>query len=369
MVTLLVLAHVLAQDSGQGPFPGRYMEAPEASKPIRQQQFNQIAGYLERLRQRAGEIRGRTLNPDYSSPEAYAKSVEPLRATIRERIGYPPPLVKTDAPPRYEHVADDAYATLYRMYYEVLEGVELYAILSVPKGLTRPAPLLICQHGGGGSPEVIAPMWGDLGDGTANYGWMVQRALKEGYVTWSPALIFRRAGTEALEGPDRVPMDKQLRNVGTSILAIELYKIVRGLDEVLKRPEVDPDRVGMMGLSYGGLYTQFAAALDPRIDVAVSSCFFNDRLLYSWDDWSFFNYLNEFTDPEVCALICPRPLMIEVGVKDELFTVEGARSQVEATRKHWDRLGVPDRFAYVEFDGGHEFWGEQAYAFVGRYLK
>src|SRR5690606_17917431 len=103
-----------------------------------------------------------------------------------------------------------------------------------------------------------------------------------------PGLIFRIGGNEEIKGPDRQDLDKMLRNVGTSILAVELYKLQRGLDAVLERPEVDPERVGMMGLSYGGLYTQYATALDPRIRVGVSSCFFNDRKLYSRDDWSFF---------------------------------------------------------------------------------
>jgi hypothetical protein len=125
----------------------------------------------------------------------------------------------------------------------------------------------------------------------------------------------------------------------------------------------------MIGLSYGGLYTQYTAALDTRIRAAVSSCFFNSRWLYPKEDWNFFNILNEFADPEVCALICPRALWIEVGSKDELFGVEGARVEASRTRHHWEKLGLAERFVYREFDGGYEFNGEGAYEFLCRYLN
>ena len=369
MLTVTTLLLMVAQADEADPFPERHGEDFADSHGIRQEQFTQIDHYLQGLEAESSSKRQAFFQPDYKGPKAYERSLVRYREALCARIGYPPPLPKTDAEPRYELVAEDGYATIYRMWCEVLEGVEVYGILSIPKGLTAPAPLLICQHGGGGCPEVIHPFTGGTDQGTFNYGWMVQRALKEGYVTWAPALIFRRAGTEEIEGPARVPMDMRLRYVGTSILAVELWKIARGLDKVLERPDVDASRVGMMGLSYGGLYTLYAAALDTRIDVAVSSCFFSDRVRYAWADWSFHNYFNEFTDPEICGLICPRPLMIEVGDKDELFDVEAARATAPKAAVHWEKLGLSDRFVYTEFDGGHEFKGETAFEFAAKYLK
>ena len=78
------------------------------------------------------------------------------------------------------------------------------------------------------------------------------------------------------------------------------------------REDIDGDRIGMIGLSYGGFYTLFAAALDVRIGAAVSSCFFNNRKMYDFVDWVWFNAANQFMDAEVGALVCPRPLYVEV---------------------------------------------------------
>ena len=48
--------------------------------------------------------------------------------------------------------------------------------------------------------------------------------------------------------------DERLRLIGTSLTAVEIAKISRSLDFILTRPEVDPARVAMVGLSYGGYY-------------------------------------------------------------------------------------------------------------------
>ncbi|MDZ4860440.1 MAG: dienelactone hydrolase family protein [Candidatus Hydrogenedentes bacterium] len=349
------------------PYAQRYTEPVEKSHANRQTGFTQIHGYIQELHDLSPAVRDESFKPDYSSLHAYAISTIALRDRVRKSIGFPPPLIRRAAPARWEHVADDPSAQIYRLWIEVLEGVDAYAIVSFPRGIEKPAPLMICQHGGGGNPELVHGML--EGAGTGNYGWMTQRALAEGYVTLEPALIFPFGGKEAIEGPDRRTMDEQLQNLGTSILAVELWKIFRLTDAVLQRPEVDRDKIGMMGLSYGGLYTLYAAALDPRIDAAVSSCFFNERRRYSWQDWSFFNYMNTFNDAEICALISPRPLLIEVGDADTLFAIEGARAEAGRARRHWDGLGKPENFVLDVFPGGHEFKGNMAYAFMQTHLK
>jgi dienelactone hydrolase len=365
MLLSILLAVVVT--GGHDPYPGRYREPIEASRPIRQRQFDEINAYTKRMERTAPAKRDDFFTPDFSDAEAFQRSTIPLRATVRERLGFPPPLIRRGTTPQWKHVADDAYASLFRLHYEVLEGVEAYGILCVPHGLTEKAPLLVCQHGGGGNPELIYPMMPE--GGTGNYGWMVQRALQEGYVTYSPAMIFPYGGKEEIHGPNRRQLDERLRYLGTSIIAVELWKIFRGIDAAGQRPEVDRTRIGMMGLSYGGQYTLYAAALDTRIQVAVSSCYFNERMRYAWSDWSFFNFFNECNDAELCALICPRPLLIEVGEHDQLFAVEGAKAEAKRAKRYWNELGMGNRFVFDAFSGEHEFNGGKAYDFIRPYLR
>ena len=137
------------------------------------------------------------------------------------------------------------------------------------------------------------------------------------------------------EAPDTDPEsveDDRLRLVGTSLTAVEIAKITRSLDVLLKRPEVDPKRVGMVGLSYGGYYTLVTMALEPRIRAGVSSCYFGvQEGRYAQDELSVpgdFRFPDRFTllnDPEVAALICPRPLEIQAGSRDNASHRETGR--------------------------------------------
>lgn len=362
-----ILLFIAASARADDPFPGRYTEPAGTSHPNRQEGFDQVSGYVERLHVLAPGKRDAAFEPDFSNGPAYVLSTRDLRATVCKRIGFPPLLAKHFTKPRWENIADDPYATIYRVWLEVVDGVDAYALVSIPHGLKGPAPLLVCQHGGGGNPELVHGIL--EGVGTGNYGWMTLRALREGYVTLEPALLFPYGGKEDIKGQTRQQLDQQLQYLGTSILALELYKIFRLIDAACARAEVDRSRIGMAGLSYGGLYTIYAAALDTRIDVAVSSCFFNERRRYLWQDWSFFNFMNEFNDAELCALICPRPFMIEVGDADTLFAVEGAKAEALRAKRYWDGLELSDRFRFEVFAGGHEFKGDEAYTFVGKYLK
>jgi hypothetical protein len=125
----------------------------------------------------------------------------------------------------------------------------------------------------------------------------------------------------------------------------------------------------MLGLSYGGFYTLFLTAADPRIKVAASSCFFNDRLEYAWLDWTWFDSANKILDGEICQLICPRPLYVEVALSDQIFNPEGARRTAVQVREAYTRLGVEERFVFSTFEGEHELSKDEAIIdFICQYL-
>ena len=153
---------------------------------------------------------------------------------------------------------------------------------------------------------------------------------------------------------DRIRIDNRLKHVGSSVAAVEIHKIQAALDYSSTREDIAADKVGMIGLSYGGFFTLFAAAADTRIKAAYSSCFINDRFVYDWPDFTWFNAGNAMPDAEVCGLVCPRPLHLEVGVRDELFLYEHARRPLEQVQALYESLNVKDRLSVAAFDGTHE---------------
>src|SRR6185295_4735498 len=48
-----------------------------------------------------------------------------------------------------------------------------------------------------------------------------------------------------------------------------VWDVMRLIDYLVSRDDVDPNRIGLIGFSKGGMETYLAAAVDPRIAVAV----------------------------------------------------------------------------------------------------
>ena len=233
-------------------------------------------------------------------------------------------------------------------------------------GKTVRAPLIISMHGGGGSPEVA------LFHGGANYHDMVRGGVKRGYVVFAPQHLFSAPGYPRNV---RGQIDDRLRLVGTSLTAVEIAKITRSLDVLLKRPEVDATRVGMVGLSYGGYYALVTPAVDHRIKVSVSSCYYGvQEGRYERDELSVpgdFRFKDRFTlfrDSDLVALICPRALEIQAGSRDDADHRDPGKLLAPISAGYYEKLGLPDRFRHLVFEGSHEFHDESAWEFVKKHL-
>ena len=248
---------------------------------------------------------------------------------------------------RQEFVAEDELGRLFRVWIRALPEVEAYGLLFIPNS-SGSFPLVISQHGGGGTPELCSNLFQP-----ANYNDMSRRVLRRNCAVFAPQLPMWREDF----GPpiERERMDRQLKQLGGSTAALNIHLIRRSLDALSIREDIDESRIGMMGLSWGAFYTLVTTAIDTRIKVALSSCFFNNRYKYDLAPAVWFDAANLFLDAEIACLICPRPLYIEVGRRDDLFTVETARPEAERVSAMYKELGIDSRFRYHEHEGGHEF--------------
>ncbi len=287
------------------------------------------------------------------------------RLVLRKRVGYPPPQMKASGGMRLEKSGEDAVAVYYRSYLPVGENLEAYGLLILPKKpVAKRMPLVISMHGGGGSPEMATFAGG------ANYKDQVRGAVAEGYAVYAPHSVMypfrdRDAGTTIPADVRRV-LDERFREAGTSLAAVEVYKVSLALDELLKRPDVDAKRVAMIGLSYGGFYSLYAGALEPRIGVVVASCSFLDEPEERHGKTE--GRLVELAPAEVAALIAPRPLMVQSGKQDKLMPIEVSRKAAARTAFVYKKVQSEDRFVFSEFEGGHEFSGAAVWAFLKKWL-
>ncbi len=365
VLVLMSPAGAIAQVTPGEPSQDYFNQNVADSNPLRAEQARELDEYIKLVA--ADRTRFEKLfAPDYSSSQAFEKSAEPLRAAFCASIGYPPPGKRPEKQISLTRIGEDSLGTYYRAMIPILPGVHSEGIYIVPNTATAKTPLVISMHGGGGSPEVA------LFNGGANYNDMVRGAVKRGYIVYAPQHLFRADGFP----PDiRRQIDSRMRLIGTSITAIEIAKITYAIDVFIKRAEVDPDRVAMVGLSYGGYYAQVTPAIDTRIKVSVSSCYFGvqegryqQKELSVPSDFQFMNRMTLFNDADLVALICPRAHQIQAGSRDNASHREAGQSLAPRAAAFFKKLGRADRFQHVIFEGGHEFDDASAWEFVKKHL-
>src|SRR5438876_6150557 len=155
---------------------------------------------------------------------------------------------------------------------------------------------------------------------------------------------------------------------------------MRAVDYLLTRPDVDGERISITGTSGGGTQTAFIAALDPRIKVAVPSCYISalpmrmsNRIFVDPDsdpEQDLFGMISNGMDhPGLLLLMYPRPVLVAAAVLD-FFPIEGTRKTVREVRRLYERFGHGDRIALVEGYHPHQFSPENQEAaldFLGHF--
>lgn len=161
----------------------------------------------------------------------------------------------------------------------------------------------------------------------------------------------------------------------------------RAVDLLTELPQVDPQRIGVIGHSLGGHNSIFAAVFDERIRCTVSSCGFNSFPHYYGGNlagWSHDGYMPRirqryhtkpeempFDFTELVGALAPRAFLAVSPLRDANFDVEGVFRCLEAARPVYELHGVGERLAALHPDCEHDFppeIREQAYAFLARML-
>lgn len=352
--------------------PTQYREPFAKSWPIRKAQFLQMKGYLSALPTRTATRPEAEFQLDFSNPSSYEKSLVPIREQLKEIHALPPPKAVANSTPRFELVGQDQVADIYRVWTEVFEGVEAYALYMVPRNLEGKAPVIIAAHGGGGCPEAICDL-----DTRVNYRSFGYEAAKRGYIVYAPGMLMRVSYADPpdprVEGADRGELERLAAKRGLSTRALQVYQVIAGTKALLKaRSETDADRIGMAGLSMGGGYTLTTAALWPEIKAAVcSGGLRSDAENASADEAQFrsFKVDENLSRARSAALICPRPLMVQVGEADTVNPLDQAKNAIPYAEACYKKLGISDRFEFNVHPDGHVFENGAIFRFFGAHLR
>src|SRR5262249_48689601 len=126
----------------------------------------------------------------------------------------------------------------------------------------------LAPKGSGPSPAVLVPFYepltsigrGDKGRGVGTHDYGLQ-LVKRGFVTLS---IGTPGSRDKMGGDTREALVKAGEELRRQPLTLLAYVAANCLTALTQTPEVDPDRIGIIGLSYGGKGSMFASCLDER---------------------------------------------------------------------------------------------------------
>lgn len=268
------------------------------------------------------------------TPEDWARRRKEILATWHQRLGPWPallerPVVKTletvERPQHFQHHVQ----------------VQIFADGRVADGY------LLVPKGAGPFPAVLVPFYeprtsigeAEKGHGTHDYG--LQLVLR-GFVTLS-------IGTPGYEQKKGEKTRELLTELGVEFhaqpLTLLAYVAANCHTAMAQLPEVDPKRIGIIGLSYGGKWTMFASCLYDKFACAVWSdpgIVFNEKngSVNYWEPWylgyeagtqrqpgipsaekprtGLYKKLYESGEGllELEALIAPRPVLDSGGTED-----------------------------------------------------
>jgi hypothetical protein len=304
-----------------------------------------------------------------------------LRARLKELLGGFPQERSPLRPATLETRAFPAYRRE-KIVFDSRPGVSVLAYVLIPANARTPAATMICVPGHGRGVDDIVGIDDEGRDRTNKAGYQHDFAIQVAEAGLAAVAIepmgfgCRRDALNARQGLSHKacePIAGGALMVGQTLIGWRVWDIMRTIDYIATRQDLDVRRVGCMGISGGGTATLFATALEPRIRAALVSGYLNTfrnsigSLAHCVDNYVP-GILNWVEMHDVAGLAAPRPFFVESGEKDNIFPIASSVESFKRVQEIYRVFGAADRVEQEVFPDEHTFWGRRGIPFLVRHL-
>lgn len=275
-----------------------------------------------------------------------------------------------------ETIETEAF-TRRKIYVQSEEHYWIPAYYFVPKHRVAPVPAIVCLHGHSGIQPYIR-------EGNAHQREKGRELeldfapffAEHGYVTIAPV---QRGWNETKETVDKNETGCQRMVLNTFLtgmtpIGLRCWDASRLVDFLQTQECVDQSRLGVAGLSGGGMVALFWAALERRVKFAMVAGYF---CTFKASIYSIYHCLcncipniMEWGDMrEVAALIAPRPLLVISGKKDPIFPIAATRQAFAELEKVYGLIGASQHLEGDFFDGPHAWSNRRTLRFIRKHTS
>ncbi len=336
-------------------------------------------------------------------PLAWEKSNLPFetwRAQAREaqlRSFHEPPVRVPFEPAVLEEEQREGYVAK-KIAININQYCRVPAYLLVPDG-EGPFPGIVALHDHGAhfligkekmvrpfnvAPEIAADSLDWI---TKYYGgrYVGDELAKRGYVVLSIDVTFwgERGRMEGVEYEDQQALAANMFQFGYSWAGYNAWDDIRSAEFLQGLPQVNPDRIGCLGLSMGAYRTWQLCAATDIVKAGAVICWMGDLEGFMVPDQnqtrgqSSFSMIHpgmfrELDYPDVASIACPKPMLFFAGLQDTLFGIASVERCFDTMHKVWTSQHADDRLVCKFFDVPHLFnveMQDEAFAWIDKYLK
>lgn len=264
-------------------------------------------------------------------------------------------------------IQQDSYSQHHLTFQNGL-GDQVFALLLVPESLSQPAPAVLYQHYHGNKYPIGKQQMLIADKAPADGIELVRR----GYVVFSiDAYAF---GERISQGPlgdleqgaaTELSLFKRFLWEGRTLWGMMLHDDLLALAYLRQRPEVDPNRIGVTGMSLGGSRSTWLAALDDTVKVVIPIAQMTRYADFAstgrYHLHSIYYYLpgilaSGLDMEHLVSLAAPRAQLILIGSSDPLSPISGVREIERVARHIYGLYGAEDQFQLIVYeDVGHTF--------------